>query len=125
LALDLWDNRRGYAIILASHFSEEWTLLHSREFHWPHSENIGSSDIAKTLRRVASIALLLSYTSSAARSTWLEKRALFMVLALMSSESSSNVVPQKLIRLSVSQHILHHIFASLHQFLASKRLRLM
>ena len=66
----------GYAIILASHFSEEWTLLHSRGFHWPRSQNMGSSDIAKTMRRVASIALLLSYTSSATQSTWLEKRDL-------------------------------------------------
>jgi hypothetical protein len=37
---------------------------------------MGFSDIAKAFRRVTDIALLLSYSSSAAQSTWLEKGAL-------------------------------------------------
>jgi hypothetical protein len=51
---------------------------------------MGFSDIAKAFRRVASMALLLSYSSSAAQSTWLEKGALRLPVhgACIDSESS-------------------------------------
>jgi hypothetical protein len=49
------------------HIPEMWDKRHGF---------IGFSDIAKAFRRVAGTALLLSYSSSAAQPTWLEKGAL-------------------------------------------------
>jgi hypothetical protein len=119
---------RGYGVSLASHFSEEWALLHSRGFHcipelWDKRHGfMGFSDIAKAFPRVARIASLLSYSSSAAQSTWLAKRSFKTACSWRLhwgalNPHKPNVLPQKFIHLPVSRDILHRIFASLHQFL--------